>query len=150
MARNLVASGRTRQGIVVGFDTRFGSARFAKAVADVVNGYGIATSTFDVAAPTPACSFAVVDRKAANGVMITASHNPPEWNGFKVKSATGGSAPPDEIANIEMHLADVLDGKPSHAGTHIAQGQVFDVVGPYLEQLKKRPEYSSVIKKHSQ
>ena len=137
VARNLVASGRSRSGVVVGFDTRFGSTRFAKAVADVINGYGIATQTFDVPAPTPACSFAVVDHEAANGVMITASHNPPEWNGFKVKSSAGGSATPEEVANIELHLADVLDGKSSYAGTHFAQGQVFDVMTPYIEQLHR-------------
>jgi phosphomannomutase len=137
VARNLVASGRSRAGLVVGFDTRYGSARFAKAVADVVNGYGIATHTFDVAGPTPACSFAVVDHEAANGIMITASHNPAEWNGFKVKSAAGGSATPDEVANIELHLADVLDGKSTYAGTHVAQGQIFDVITPYLDQLHR-------------
>ena len=137
VARYLVASGRSRDGLVVRFDTRFGSKRFAKAVADVVNNYGIATHTFDVPAPTPACSFAVVDHNAANGVMITASHNPPEWNGFKVKSAAGGSAPPEEVANIELHLADVLDGKSSYASMHVAQGQVFDVITPYIEQLHR-------------
>ena len=52
VARNLVATGRSDQGLVVGFDTRFGSARFATAVAEVANGYGIATHTFDTAAPT--------------------------------------------------------------------------------------------------
>jgi phosphomannomutase len=137
VARNLIASGRSRNGLVIGFDTRFGSQRFAKAVADVVNGFGIATQTFDVAAPTPACSFAVVKQSAANGVMITASHNPSEWNGFKVKSEAGGSASPEEIANIELHLADILDGKSSYSGTHVAQGQVFNVIGPYLEQLHR-------------
>lgn len=137
VARYLVASGRSRDGLVVGFDTRYGSPRFAKAVADVVNGYGIGTQTFDVAAPTPACSFAVVNHGAANGVMITASHNPPEWNGFKVKSAAGGSASPEEVANIELHLADVLDGKSGYTSMHTAQGQVFDVITPYIEQLHR-------------
>jgi phosphomannomutase len=139
VARNLIATGRADQGLVVGFDTRFGSARFAQAVADVVNGFGISTYTFDVAAPTPACSFAVVDHSAANGVMITASHNPPEWNGFKVKSAAGGSATPDEVAQIELHLADILDGRTD--GSVSANGQasntVFDVMTPYIEQLHR-------------
>ena len=139
VARNLVATGRADQGLVIGFDTRFGSPLFAQAVAGVVNGYGISTHTFDVAAPTPACSFAVVDHSAANGVMITASHNPPEWNGFKVKSAAGGSAAPDEVAQIEEHLADVLDGKSD--GSRSAAGQasntVFNVMGPYIEQLHR-------------
>lgn len=137
VARHLLATGTSSSGLVVGFDTRYGSERFAKAVAEVVNGYGIATQMFDVPAPTPACSFAVVDHEAANGVMITASHNPPEWNGFKVKSAAGGSAPPEEVANIELHLADVLDGKSPNAGTHTAQSQVFDVITPYIEQLHR-------------
>ena len=139
VARNLKAAGRADQGLVVGFDTRFGSVKFAQAVADVVNGLGIATHTFDVAAPTPACSFAVVDHAAANGVMITASHNPPEWNGFKVKSSAGGSATPDEVAQIELHLADVLDRKAevSMSTTGKASNTVFDVMGPYIEQLHR-------------
>ena len=139
VARNLVATGRADQGLVIGFDTRFGSPLFAQAVAGVVNGYGISTHTFDVAAPTPACSFAVVDHSAANGVMITASHNPPEWNGFKVKSAAGGSAAPDEVAQIEEHLADVLDGKSDGSGSAAGQASntVFNVMGPYIEQLHR-------------
>ena len=139
VARNLIATGRADQGLVVGFDTRFGSARFAHAVADVVNSFGISTHTFDVAAPTPACSFAVVDHSAANGVMITASHNPPEWNGFKVKSAAGGSATPGEVAQIELHLADVLDGRADESVSAKGQGSntVFDVMTPYIEQLHR-------------
>jgi len=137
VARNLVATGRADQGLVVGFDTRYGSPRFASAVAEVVNGFGIETHMFDVAAPTPACSFAVVDHSAANGVMITASHNPPEWNGFKVKSSAGGSATPDEVAQIEDHLADVLDGKSSGVSNAQATNTVFDVITPYIEQLHR-------------
>jgi len=137
VARNLIATGRADQGLVVGFDTRYGSPRFAKAVADVVNSYGINTHSFDVAAPTPACSFAVVDHKSANGVMITASHNPPEWNGFKVKSSAGGSATPEEVAKIEEHLADVLDGKPSDPAGTTGSDSVFDVITPYIEQLHR-------------
>jgi phosphomannomutase len=109
----------------------------AQAVADVVNSYGIDTHMFDVSAPTPACSFAVVDHKAANGVMITASHNPPEWNGFKVKSSAGGSATPTEVGKIEEHLADVLDGKGSGATGESGSNTVFDVIAPYLEQLHR-------------
>ena len=143
VARNLVATGRADQGLVVGFDTRFGSARFAQAVADVVNGFGISTYTFDAAAPTPACSFAVVDHSTANGVMITASHNPPEWNGFKVKSSAGGSATPDEVTQIELHLADVLDGKGEGSKSTVRQASntVFDVMGPYIEQLHRGFEF---------
>ncbi len=137
VALNLIATERANQGLVVGFDTRYGSPRFAQTVAEVVNSYGIDTHMFDVAAPTPACSFAVVDHSAANGVMITASHNPPEWNGFKVKSSLGGSATPAEVAKIEEHLADVLDGKAGDTPNKQATNTVFDVIAPYIEQLHR-------------
>ena len=137
VARNIIATGRADKGLIVGFDTRYGSPRFANAVAEVVNGYGIDTHIFDVAAPTPACSFAVVDHSAANGVMITASHNPPEWNGFKVKSSDGGSATPGEVAQIEEHLAKVLDGKVNENLSEQARNSVFDVITPYIEQLHR-------------
>jgi phosphomannomutase len=137
VARNLIATNRADQGLVVGFDTRYGSPRFAQAVAEVVNRHGIYTHMFDVAAPTPACSFAVVDHTAANGVMITASHNSPEWNGFKVKSSDGGSATPAEIAQIEELLAEVLDGKTTDIAGKQATNTVFDVITPYIEQLHR-------------
>lgn len=140
VALHLISTGRSDQGLVIGFDTRYGSPRFAKAVADVVKGYGIKTYTFDVAAPTPACSFAVVNQSAANGVMITASHNPAEWNGFKIKSSVGGSATPEEVAQIEAHLGNILEGNsPKHPATTGPTGTdtVLDSVGPYIEQLKK-------------
>lgn len=137
VARNLIETGRADEGLVVGFDTRYGSSRFAKAVAEVVNSYGIDTHSFDVPAPTPACSFAVVDHSAANGVMITASHNPPEWNGFKVKSSAGGSAAPEEVAKIEAHLADVLDGDEATETSNHGSDSVFDVISPYIEQLHR-------------
>ena len=140
VALHLISTGRSDQGLVIGFDTRYGSPRFAKAVADVVKGYGIKTYTFDVAAPTPACSFAVVNQSAANGVMITASHNPAEWNGFKIKSSVGGSATPEEVAQIEVHLAKILEGNSlGHSATTQQPGTntILDPVGPYIEQLKK-------------
>ena len=60
----------------------------------------IPVKLFSAPAPTPACSFGVVNEGAAVGVMITASHNPGEWNGFKVKSAAGGSAPPEMVGRV--------------------------------------------------
>jgi len=137
VARNILATGRADKGVVIGFDTRYGSDRFAHAVAEVINGFGIATYTFHAPAPTPACSFSVVDHDAANGVMITASHNPPEWNGFKVKSASGGSSAPEEVADIEAHLARILDGATSDIGASVAENKVFNVVAPYIEQLHR-------------
>ena len=137
VARNLIQTERADQGVVVGFDTRYGSKRFATAVTETLNSFGIKTYIFDVPAPTPACSFSVVDQKAANGVMITASHNAPEWNGFKVKSNSGGSAAPEEIVDIEAHLHRVLEGTANRISASQAQNHAFDVITSYIEQLKR-------------
>jgi len=142
---HLLQNGGASRGAVVGYDTRFGSDRFAAAVAEEINGYGIDTQVFDVPAPTPACSFSVVDHDAAIGVMITASHNPPEWNGFKVKSSAGGSAPPEEVAKIESHLANVLDGTANAPSSgEEGSSKTFEVIPPYLAQLDRVIELAPI------
>ena len=82
----------TQKRIVVGYDRRFLSDRFARRTAEVLAGNGFEVILGDSPVPTPAVSFAVKSLKAAGGVMITASHNPPEFNGYKVKAWYGGSA----------------------------------------------------------
>jgi len=91
--------------VVVGFDTRFLSDRYAAEVARVMAGNGIVAHLTRADAPTPAVSYAVVHKKAAAGVMITASHNPPRYNGLKLKAAFGGSALPQQARRVEVHLA---------------------------------------------
>ena len=71
------------RGLIVGYDTRFVSAEAAELVAQVVAGAGLPVTLADRATPTPAVSYAVVARKAAGGIMVTASHNPYRWNGIK-------------------------------------------------------------------
>jgi len=78
--------------ITVGYDTRFLSEKFAEVSACVFAANGIKVILSDRAIPTPTISFCVKNRKLDLGIMITASHNPPEFNGFKIKSSTGGSA----------------------------------------------------------
>jgi phosphomannomutase len=92
--------------MVVGFDTRFLSDRFATEVARVLaaNGFRVLLSHSD--APTPAISYAVKHHRAAGGVMITASHNAPRYNGFKLKAAFGGSALNEQCRRVELFLAD--------------------------------------------
>lgn len=91
-------------GICIGYDTRFGSRAFAKVVAEVFVRAGIPVALASGVTPTPALSYAVRERKAAGGVMITSSHNPPEWNGIKYKASYGGSGKPSIIASIESYL----------------------------------------------
>jgi len=91
---------------VVGFDTRFLSDRYAGDVARVLaaNGYTVYLAQSD--APTPAISYAVKNLSAIAGVMITASHNAPRYNGVKLKAAYGGSALPEQCRRVEVYLND--------------------------------------------
>ena len=93
--------------IVIGFDTRFLSDRFAAEVARVMAANGITAHLARADAPTPAISYNIIGRKALGGVMITASHNPPRYNGFKVKAHYGGAADKQQIDAIERKLFDV-------------------------------------------
>ncbi len=90
--------------VVVGFDTRFLSDRFAAETARVLAANGIVTWLARTDAPTPAISYNIVHKKAVGGVVITASHNPPRYNGFKLKAAYGGSALPDQCSEVENYL----------------------------------------------
>lgn len=90
--------------VVIGFDTRFLSDRYAAEVARVMAGNGITAWLARADAPTPAVSYAVVHKQATAGVMITASHNPPRYNGLKLKACYGGSASPADSRLIEQLL----------------------------------------------
>lgn len=90
--------------VVVGFDTRFMSDRYAAEVARVMAANGIKSLLSRADAPTPAVSYAIVDKKATAGVMITASHNPPRYNGVKLKANYGGSASPNQSKRVEAIL----------------------------------------------
>ena len=91
-------------GVVIGFDTRFMSDRYAAEVARVMAGNGIKAWLARADTPTPAISYAVVNKKATAGVMITASHNPPRYNGVKLKAGYGGSASPEQHRRVEQIL----------------------------------------------
>ena len=93
-----------RTGVMIGYDTRFGSPQFARLVADVVAGAGIPVKLANDYTPTPAVSLAVKQQKAAGGVMVTSSHNPWNWNGVKFKAKFGGSATPAIMKQVEDEL----------------------------------------------
>ena len=92
------------KGIVVGYDARFLSAEYAADCAAVLAGKGIKVWLADSILTTPALSWQVRDYAAAGGVMITASHNPGEYNGLKFKASYGGSASPEIMAEIEKYI----------------------------------------------
>ena len=108
IAHYVIAHENPKAGICIGYDTRFGSRSFAKVVAEVMATAGIPVFFANKITPTPELSFAVRERKAAGGVMITSSHNPAEWNGVKYKASYGGSGKPSQIALIESYLLKPL------------------------------------------
>ena len=108
IANYVLAYENPAAGVCIGYDTRFGSRSFAKVVAEVLAGAGIPVALAREITPTPALSYAVRERKAAGGVMITSSHNPAEWNGVKYKASYGGSGKPSIMTAIEGYLGKAL------------------------------------------
>ena len=88
--------------VVIGFDRRFLSEKFAARTAEVLVANGFKIALFTEAQPTPLVSWAVKELGAAGGVMITASHNPANFNGFKIKAPWGGSAAPETTHEVEQ------------------------------------------------
>ena len=106
------AGGDARPCVVVGFDTRFLSDRYALAVSEVLAGNGLQVALAKADAPTPVISYAIPHMGAKGGVMITASHNPPRYNGIKLKAAYGGSASEADTRRVEAKLeANLASGR---------------------------------------
>jgi phosphomannomutase len=106
VARYVADRGEQQKGIVVAYDRRFASEHFAAAAAEVLLAYDIPVAFATAAVPTQMASYEVVERGAAAGVVITASHNPWTDNGFKVKSASGSAAGPEMLKLIEAAIAE--------------------------------------------
>lgn len=127
--------------VIIGFDTRFLSDRYASEVARVMAGNGIVAWLTRADAPTPAISYSVVEKQAAAGLMITASHNPPRYNGLKLKAAYGGAASPQQARRVEIYLkeAEAQARGPNIMDYQRAvdQGLIrrFDPVWAYYERL---------------
>src|SRR6266850_6552898 len=111
----------TERKVIVGYDRRFLSDQFGQRTAEVFAGNGFQVVLTPEPAPTPSVSFAVKQQRAIGGVMITASHNPPMFNGFKLKSDYGGSADQATCQAIE----GFLDRNPIKAQT-LAEAQKED------------------------
>lgn len=113
VADYLRGRGADRSPAVVGYDCRFASEVFAEEVARVLAGNGITTLLLDRASPTQVASWTVVAEGGAGAVVITASHNPYLFNGFKYKPENGSSAPGPVISELEKRINDVVDRGPS-------------------------------------
>ena len=106
VARYVVGRGEEAKGVVVAYDRRFASEHFAAAAAEVLLAHDIPVFLASVAVPTQMSSYEVVQRGAAAGIVITASHNPWTDNGFKVKAPTGAAAGAEILSVIEAAIAE--------------------------------------------
>jgi alpha-D-glucose phosphate-specific phosphoglucomutase len=139
-ASYLLEKGKKDEWVVVGHDKRFGSEDFAAAVAEVLAGNGMKVHLTDGATPTPVIAFSVVNKKACGAVNITASHNPPSDNGFKVRDENGGAIDPEGLLKIEALIPDSVASvlrMPITKGE--AEGKIikFDPSTPYIEHINK-------------
>ena len=108
VADYLKQAGLAQRGIIVGYDTRFASEDFASAAAEVAAANGIKVYLCPKATPTQVISFGVLAQKTGGAIIITASHNPAIWSGFKYKTEDGASVPTEIIAKLEKNISHTL------------------------------------------
>ncbi len=137
IARYVVRCEDARKGVIIGYDHRFASDSIAAAAAEVVAASGTPVFLTDKPCPTPAVSLLVRQRGAAGGLMITASHNPYQWNGIKYKASYGSSALPSIVAQIENDLAVVQKGNAPPLPQRKNLIQPLEPRAPYLDTLEK-------------
>lgn len=131
-----------KKGIIVGYDNRFMSADFARECARVLVGNGIKAFLLRKAAPTPVTAYAVALKEAGGAIMITASHNPPEYNGIKFIPEYAGPAMPEVTEAIEEEINRVLEGGRVYAlnleeAEQLGLFEEIEVTGEYLSHLQK-------------
>ena len=138
-ASYMLKQGKRGETFVVGYDKRFHSENFALAVAEVMAGNGMKVLLTNGPTPTPVIAYSVVHNKAAGAINITASHNPPTDNGFKVRNEFGAAIDPEGLLEIESSIPEeMFDVHRIPADEAKAKGMitVFDPAPDYIEHLK--------------
>ena len=136
VAKYLKENSKNNTSIVIGYDTRFLSENFATSVAEIIAYYGINIKLFSKPSITPACSFSVKNGKHSLGLMITASHNPKEWNGIKIKSPNGGSAEVELVNEIEKKINNVTSTFTNFKENKTAKIETFNPNEDYIKSIK--------------
>jgi alpha-D-glucose phosphate-specific phosphoglucomutase len=149
VAEYLKSEGKADAPLVIGYDTRFASEGFAAAVAEVVAANGVKVLLASKAIPTPVTSFAVLHYRAGGGVVITASHNPGTYNGFKYKPDYGGSASPEIVAALEeriewIHEHQSVNRRPLEALLQEGRVHYVDPSDAYLARIHELVDLSDV------
>jgi phosphomannomutase len=137
----------TEKRVVVGYDRRFLSDQFGARVAEIFAGNGYQVALTSEPTPTPAVSFLVKAHQAIGGVMITASHNPPAFNGFKLKSWFGGSAESSASQGVESFLdRNPVRAQPLNDAAKEGRVVVQDIRPPYYAAIKKLVDFKLIAK----
>lgn len=143
IADYITSLGEADRGVVIGYDARFLSGRYAQAAAEVLAAAGVKTALSSCICPTPALTWQVKDRCAGGGVMITASHNPCEYNGLKFKADYGGSASPEIVQSMEKFVHQREQQRWTYTPPAAPpQYETFAPQTPYLDHVRAmlRPE----------
>ena len=127
--------------VIIGYDRRFLASEMAEAVCAAVRGCELEPLLADCPIPTPACSWAVVQHQALGALVITASHNPPEWLGLKIKGSWGGSVEGDFTSAVENRLAVGGITSPIEGLT-----DRFDCRNEHIKGLKRRFDISRIAR----
>jgi phosphomannomutase len=137
MAQYLVDTNQNKRGLVIGYDTRFESDLFARAAAEVVAAHGIKVYLVNKPTPTPVITYAILDKKSEGAINITASHNPPTWEGFKVRADYAGAIAPEGLKQIEARIPESGDVKRVAFDDAVRQGliEVFDPDPAFLKKI---------------
>jgi phosphomannomutase len=129
---------------VVGYDCRFASDDFARAVAEIFAANGVRTLIFDRPSPTQVASWTVIERKATGAAVITASHNPYQYNGIKYKPETGSSAPPEVIADLERRINALADVPAPERKASPGLVTAYDPRPPYYAQVARMLDVEAI------
>lgn len=143
--------GEGNKPLVVGYDTRFASESFAAICAEVAAANGIRVLLSSKALPTPVTSYAVVNNSGSGAIMITASHNPPQWNGFKVKSDQGYSVEPKVTSELEQRIEEIVrknsaNRMPFADAQRSGYVKLVDLETPYLDHISRLVDLDALKK----
>lgn len=132
-----------QHGVIVGHDSRFMGEQFARAAAEVFAAHGIPVFLCDRETPTPTISYHILHQQLAGGINISASHNPPEWNGIKFTPAWGGPALPETTQAIEQRILPLMHGE------HVKWLQFEKAQKDGLIRIfDPQPDYLAILEKH--
>ena len=156
LANYIISQNGQEKGVAIAFDSRIMSPEFAKEAALCLNANGIKSYMFETLRPTPELSFAVRHLGCIAGIVVTASHNPREYNGYKVYREDGAQITPPHDKNILAKVAEVTEfsmvktmaeEKAVEEGLHQIIGEEIDAL--YMEELKKQSIHPEVIRKQA-